>query len=114
MAFLGFLLVMKHLSDGVMDTRNSATAIGFAALFSLAVGLSGGTGTSAPGCWAPSPNGWDQPAGRGAAGRGAQRGPHRHGAGATGAARDRQVPALFASRAALLFLELIGAWSPSA
>lgn len=41
LAFLAFLLVMKHVSDGVLDTRNAATAMGFAALFALIVALSG-------------------------------------------------------------------------
>jgi ATP-binding cassette subfamily C protein len=41
LAFLAFLLVMKHISDGVLDTRNAATAIGFALLFGLVTILSG-------------------------------------------------------------------------
>ncbi|WP_431269043.1 ATP-binding cassette domain-containing protein [Dankookia sp. P2] len=109
-AFLGFLLVMKHLSDGVLDTRNSATAIGFAALFSLVVGLSGWYGhlrTRLLGALAERLGVSLRAEALQAAVRNAVRTDLAQGA--TVLREIAKVQALFASRAAMLVLELIGA-----
>jgi ATP-binding cassette subfamily C protein len=110
MAFLVFLLVMKHLSDGVMDTRNSATAIGFAGVFSLAVALSGWYGhlrTRLLGALAERLGVSLRAEALQTAVRNAVRTDMAHGA--TVLREIAKVQALFASRAALLFLELFGA-----
>ncbi|TDH64423.1 ATP-binding cassette domain-containing protein [Dankookia rubra] len=110
MAFLGFLLVMKHLSDGVMDTRNGATAMGFAVLFSLAVALSGWYGhlrTRLLGALAERLGVSLRAEALQAAVRNAVRTDMAQGASVL--REITKVQALFASRAALLFLELAGA-----
>ena len=110
MAFLAFLLVMKHLSDGVLDTRNTATAIGFAALFTLVVGLSGWYAhirTALLGAIAERLGLTLRAEALQAAVRNAVRTDTAQGA--TVLREISKVQAFFASRAALLFLELIGA-----
>lgn len=110
MAFLGFLLVMKHISDGVMDTRNGATAIGFAVVFALAVGLSGWYGHLRGrllGALAERLGVSLRAEALQAAVRNAVRTDMAQGAAVL--REIAKVQGLFASRAALLFLELIGA-----
>lgn len=110
MAFLGFLLVMKHISDGVLDTRNGATAIGFAALFSVVVALSGWYGhlrSRLLGAVAERLGVSLRAEALQAAVRNAVRTDMAQGA--TVLREIAKVQALFASRAAMLFLDLIGA-----
>ena len=110
MAFLAFLLVMKHLSDGVLDTRNASTAIGFAALFTVVVALSGWYShlrTGLLGAVAERLGLTLRAEALQAAVRNAVRTDTSQGA--TVLREISKVQAFFASRAALLFLELIGA-----
>lgn len=110
MAFLGFLLVMKHISDGVLDTRNGATAIGFAAVFALAVGLSGWYGhlrSRLLGALAERLGVSLRAEALQTAVRNAVRTDLAQGASVL--REIAKVQGLFASRSALLFLELIGA-----
>jgi ATP-binding cassette subfamily C protein len=110
MAFLAFLLVMKHVSDGVLDTGNGATAIGFAVLFSLMVLLSGWYGHlrgAMLGAIAERLGLTLRAEALQAAVRNAVRTDTAQGAAVL--REIAKVQSLFASRAAVLFLELIGA-----
>ncbi|MFC7474067.1 ATP-binding cassette domain-containing protein [Dankookia sp. GCM10030260] len=110
MSFLAFLLVMKHIGDGVLDTRNTSTAIAFAALFALVVILSGWythLRGSMLGAVAERLGVTLRAEALQAAVYNAVRTDRAQGA--TVLREIARVQAFFASRASLLFLELIGA-----
>ena len=110
MAFLAFLLVMKHLSDGVLDTKNTSTAIGFAVLFAGVVVLSGWYGHirgTMLGAVAERLGLTLRAEALQAAVRNAVR--TDTAKGVTVLREISRVQSLFASRAAVDFLELIGA-----
>ncbi|MDO9711414.1 ATP-binding cassette domain-containing protein [Paracraurococcus lichenis] len=110
LAFLAFLLVMKHISDGVMDTRNGATAIAFAGLYALIVVMCAGYGhlrSAILGAIAERLGITLQVEALQAAVRNAVRTDTAQG---TAVLREiSRVQSFFANRSVLLFLELIGA-----
>ncbi|TCZ63582.1 ATP-binding cassette domain-containing protein [Roseicella aquatilis] len=110
MSFLAFLLVMKHVSDGVLDTHNTATAIGFGVLFTAVVVLSGWYGhlrSAMLGAVAERIGLTLRAEALQAAVRNAVRTDTTKGAVVL--REISRVQGLFASRAAVMFLELVGA-----
>ncbi|MBK1657909.1 ATP-binding cassette domain-containing protein [Paracraurococcus ruber] len=110
LSFLAFVLVLKHISDGIMDTRNGVTLAGFAIAFALMTVLSAGYAhlrSAMLGAVAERLSVGLRAEALSAALRNAVRTDTARGA--TVLREIARVQALFAGRAALLALELIGA-----